>query len=116
MREINYTPDACKPGEKQSMQGSVIITVPTFDERYGYIEEAGFETNDKGDIEGGVKNLKAIRKMVQLSQKHYKAVNLKKLDGVEVKSFEAMVDEPDCDAVLIEVAMQLMNGFKASKN
>ncbi len=49
--------------------------------------------------------------------KFYVSVDLKKIDGgIEYKSFESLTLDPDCDPILMQVASELRQGFKPSKN
>lgn len=110
--QVKYIPEVCK-GEGATFEGSLEIKVPSFDQKYQYIEDAGFELGEDGAVAGGMKNMKAIRAMVRFSKDHYVNVDLKrKSDGKEFKSFDDMQYDSDCDSILIEVAGKLMHGFK----
>jgi len=109
--EIKYVPTACR-GEEKVFEGSVTIKAPSFDERYGYIDESGFKFNEDGEISGGMEQIKAIRNLVKSSQSHYVKVEIKhKETGKEFKCFEEMAYDNRCDPILTEVAMNLLNGF-----
>ena len=110
--EIDYIPSQCK-GEGKSFEGSMKIKLPSFDQKYLYMEQSGFSVNEKGEFESGMKQIPAIRKMVGFAKDHIISVSLKKIQsGVEFKAYDEMIYDGDCDAILIEIAMQLMNGFK----
>ena len=110
--QIEYVPTQCK-GKDKTFEGSLKIKLPTFDQKYLYMEQSGFSVNEKGEFEAGMKQIPAIRKMVCFAKEHIVGVDLKKIKpSMEIKSFVQMSYDSDCDAILIEVAMQLMNGFK----
>lgn len=112
---VSYVPNQCK-GDDKKFEGSLIVSLPSFDQKYQYMEDSGFSVNDKGEFESGVKQIPAIRKMVKYVKDHIITVSLKKLsDGSDITSYDQMIYDSDCDGILIEVAMQLMNGFKVGK-
>lgn len=114
--EVVITPLVCRE-ENSLLQGTVTIEVPSFDQKYQYMEECNFDVSESGDIKTSKQQLKAIRKMVALSEKHYNKVNIKrKSDGKEFNSFEDLTYDSDCDSILIEMAGKLMSGFKMGKN
>lgn len=115
MKEVVYTPKACSK-EGAIVSGSVKIRIPNLVERYEYISQVGFKAGADGAIENNLESLKSIAQMVKLSQPHYVSVDIKKSDGTEVKSYDDLITDPDCDEIVIEVAGMLLNGFKASKN
>ena len=109
--EIKYVPTACR-GKKAIFEGSVTIKAPSFDERYGYIDESGFKFNEDGEMSGGMDQIKAIRNLVKSSESHYTKIQIKhKETGKEFKTFKAMCYDNRCDPILTEVAMNLLNGF-----
>lgn len=110
--EIDYIPTQCK-GEDKKFEGTVKIKLPSFDQKYLYMEQSGFSVNEKGEFESGIKQIPAIRKMVSFAKDHIVSVSLKKIpSGVQFKAYDEMIYDGDCDSILIEIAMQLMNGFK----
>ena len=115
MRLVEFTPE-CLKAESAILEGSIMLSAPSYMQRCNYIADANFDHGQKDNgIDGLMKNMKAIAKMVELSKDHYKEVKLKyKADGVEIKSFEEMIENPDCDPVLQEVALAIMNGLKPS--
>lgn len=115
MREVEYEPKACSK-EGSEIKGKVKIRVPNMIERYEYIAQVGFKANGAGELEANSESLRSIAQMVKMSESHYVSVDLKKLDGTEIKSYAAMLDDPDCDEIMIEVAGMLLNGFKPTKN
>ena len=110
-----YIPTACRKKDS-TIKGSVTLRMPTFNEKYGYIEQCGFSLDENGQVKAGMEQLGAIRKMVDLTKSHYEDVNLKAKDGTEFKSFDDMQYDSRCDPILIEVAAQIMGGLAAGKS
>ena len=103
---------------KATFSGELVIYRPTIDERYEFAELLGLDVSKDGEVvqsEGSV--VKMMRNLLRASEKFYAKVALKRLsDGQEFKSFEELSVDPDCEGILIEVGMQIKNGFRASKN
>lgn len=114
MNELKYVPQACQ-GESPLMTGSVTLKVPTFDERYAFLEEVGIEFNEKGEIKMAAGSLSVLRKMVKASEKFYVKVELQKGE-VKFNSFSEMQTDPAFDQVLIEIAGMVRSGFVPEKN
>ncbi len=114
MSAIKYVPKEAQ-GAKAKFEGHIELTAPSFDQRFQYIEECNFEVNDKGEISESMNQLGSLRKMVSLTQHHYKSVALKSKNGKEYKSFEDLSFDPDCNTMMIEVASFVMNGFTPGK-
>lgn len=117
MREIKFTPKVCTQ-EAPEFSGSVTMKVPMFDERYEVLDQMGIvidaQTGEAKMLDGS--SFTSIRKMVKASIPFYKAVELKHVDGREFKSVEDLLADPDCDPVLIDVAMAISRGFRPGKN
>lgn len=114
--EVVYVPTQAK-GEDAVFSGSVTLKAPSFDERFEYLELTGFDAQSDGSVESKMRQLKAIRKSVQLSKAHYIKVDLKHLpSGAEFKSFDEMVMDPVCDTVLMEVGALMVGGIRPGKN
>lgn len=114
MKTVKYVPEICK-GENPKFSGEVELRLPTFDEKYEYAEKSNIQFNDKGEVETTNKlaQVALIRQFVKVSQAHYISVSLKKIaTGEEFKSFEDMSYESDLHETLIEIATQIVNGFK----
>lgn len=116
---VTYTPQVCRnqsadgKKKKPTFKGVVILKQPTFDEKYSYMEECGFDLDESGSVGAAVGKLKSIRKMVGLSKKHYVKVELERLsDSKAFKSFDDLQYEAECDAILIEIASQVVSGFR----
>jgi hypothetical protein len=115
-------PEACKEqtdkdGNKvaPSFAGSVELVLPTFDQKYEYLESTGIDIDDKGAVDLGTitKKMRMIRKLVALTKDHYKSVDLKCLKtNAEFKSFDDMTVDDACHSIMIEIAMTLLTGIK----
>ncbi len=115
MKEVKYVPAQCNEGGDFS--GYVLVKVPSFDERYELLDQMGLRADPQtGEMRmDDMGSFTAIRKMVSSSMSFYKGVELKHKDGREFKSKEELLLEPDCDAILIDVAMAVSRGFKPGK-
>lgn len=119
MKTIKYVPEALKK-EDAKLEGSLTLRLPTFDEKFDYIDQSGLELSEDGAIDLKTLKLKdrvkVVRLFVNLSKAHYLKVEMKhKETGEEYTSFEDLSCEPDAEAMLAEVGMQLINGFKLGK-
>lgn len=115
MFKVKFEPEACKK-EGTNIKGYAVMRIPSFDEKYRYIEECGFEINEEAQMKVSMKQMGAIRRMVTFSKDHYEEIRFVKRDGTKIESFDQMQFDPDCDEILIEVATQLMNGFRVGKS
>jgi hypothetical protein len=114
--EIDWKPNAAK-GDDAVFSGSIKMRVPTFSERYEYMESAGFEIGEDGAVEANMKQMGAIRRLVEKSKAHYGAVDLTRVsDGKKFSSYEEMETDPACDPIIIEFAMACMTGVQPGKN
>ena len=112
MKTLKIVPSICK-GKAAKWEGSVTLRLPSFDEKFEYIERLSMEVDGEGNIQASqAKQIASVREMVKISKKHYELVELKSKDGEEVKSFEEMQYVEELHGVLIEVAGMLLNGFK----
>jgi hypothetical protein len=111
MKTVKYVPTICK-GDTAEWTGFVVLRLPSFDEKYEYIESI---QADLVDEEGGVNvsnKLKSIRAMVKVSEKHYVEIALSHPEHGEVKCWDDMQYNDDMHGVLVEVAGLVLNGFK----
>lgn len=113
MKTVTFVPSACR-GESPTLTGELVLRVPTFSEKMRYMKDMGVDFSNKAELEslGVGRNLELISKLVDLSAAHYVSVSLKKLNGEEIKSYEAMQDEEECHPVLSEIGGMLIGGFK----
>lgn len=114
MKTVKYVPKICQ-GENAKFSGDVELRLTSFDEKFDYLQSSGIEFDSDGKVNLGdaMSKIKSLRAMVRCSEKHYISVSLKNLKtGEELKSFEDLSYDTDAQDILIEVATQLMNGFK----
>lgn len=115
MKSICYTPNICKK-EGSQWSGTITLRLPTFDEKFGYIESESFEDDGTGDVQASTKaiqRIKTARKLVAFSEKFYLNVDLKNLQtGEVINSFDAMKQEEEMFATLFEVSEKIISGFK----
>lgn len=113
---MKYVPAQCQEGG--DFNGYVLVKVPSFDERYELLDQMGLKTDPQtGNISAGdMGSFQAIRKLVSASLKYYLEVKLAHNDGRVFASKDDLLLEPDCDAILIDVAMAVSRGFKPGKN
>lgn len=116
MKEIKFIPKMAQ-GEEKAFDGYVVIRLPSFDERYEALENAGFEESGDGGYEVSGSKFKAMRKLVSETAKLYKEVNLVHIEsGAEAKSLDDMLHNSYFDSILVEVATKLMTGFQVGKS
>jgi len=109
--EIKYVPEACR-GKKAKYSGTITLLCPTFNERYQYIDDSGFDLDAKEEDADTMKQMRSLRKLVGMSEKHYVAVDIKTKDGnTQHTSFAEMANDPGCDAILIEIGSKMVSGF-----
>lgn len=117
--QVEFVPSLCKT-EKPVFEGHVVLETPSFDQRWAYIDQCGFQIDkeDKdGDMSSYMNNIGALRKMVKFTEPHYKSVALKHVeDGLEYKSFTDMCSDSACDPILFEVAGMFLRGFRPGKS
>lgn len=116
MKELKYIPSLCKEGEEFS--GHIMVKVPSFDERYEVLDQMGISADSTtGEVKmNDLNSFTTLRKLVSASLKFYNSVDIKHKDGREFKSKEDLLSDPDCDAMLIEVASAVSRGFRPGKN
>ena len=113
MKTIKIVPTVCK-GDNAAWEGFVVLRLPTFDEKFDYLERLQVTVKDDGTVEGDAhQKLKSVREMVKMSQAHYVEVSLKnKKTGEEVKSFDDIQYVEDLHSAMVEIAAMMLNGFK----
>jgi len=114
---LEYVPEDCK-GEKAKFDGKVILKMPSFQQRHLYMTECNFGTvKDSTNLAANKDNIKSIVTLVEKSKDHYVKVDLvKKSDGKKFAKFDELTFDPDCDGILREVAMAMLQGFQAGKS
>ena len=120
MEKIEFIPKACidVEGQPAKLKGFVVLSTPGFDERYELLDEVGLKIDPvTGEVDAAsLASIKTIRKMVTASKKYYLEVRLEKMNGEKVTSFEQMAMDPEFDAVLIEIGMNISKGFRPAKD
>lgn len=114
MKTVKIIPSICK-ADGSNWEGHVIMRLPTFDEKFEYIEAIGADIDEEDSVkkESKMSQIKKVRSLVKLSLKHYQEVNLKnKATGELVESVDAMQYVDDLHAVMAELAGKLIEGFK----
>jgi hypothetical protein len=114
VKTVKIVPSVCKVSDAK-WSGYVVMRLPTFDEKFDYIESLNVEMGKDGEVEGvsTMDRIKQIRKLVSASQKHYSEVCLEnKETGEKVSSFDEMQYVDDLHAVMAEIAGKLVDGFK----
>lgn len=115
MKTIKLIPSVCK-GEGAKWSGHIVMRLPTFDEKFEYMENLGVQVGDDGAVvesESATSRLKQVRRMVECSKKHYQEVSLEnKETGEKVDSLDDMLYVDELHKVLVEVAGMLISGFK----
>lgn len=113
MKTIKLVPAICK-GDDATWEGFVVLRLPTFDEKFDYVERMQLAIKEDGTVEGDqLAKLKSVREMVKVSKAHYVEVELKsKSTGEVVKSFDEMQYCEDLHGTMVELAAMILNGFK----
>lgn len=115
-RLIKYVPSPCA-SEDAKFEGHVMIAAPKYTERMKWLEEAGFKTGPKGEIEYTVEQLPAVMRMAEIAKTRVRHVEIKaKESGQKYTMWEDLEYDPDCDAIILDVALKMLNGFKPSPN
>jgi hypothetical protein len=113
MKTVKIVPAICKL-EGSNWEGHVIMRLPSFDEKFEYMESLDIEVNSSGEVDTSKSSrIKQVRKMVALSLPHYAEVNLKnKVTGEHVQSVEEMKYVEELHPTMTELAGSLIGGFK----
>lgn len=113
MKTVKIVPTVCK-GDDATWEGSVTLRLPTFDEKFDYVERLQVHVNEDGTVEGDQsQKLKSVREMVKMSKAHYVECDLKnKSTGELIKSFDDLQYVEDLHSTMVEIAAMLLNGFK----
>lgn len=102
-----------EPSADSGFSGHIKLRLPTFFEKNDYAQKFGIKVNVDGEIDtSDVDVLTAINGMVEASKKHYEDVLLEKSDGTIYDSFDSMLYDDDCHQIYIQIATQMLNGFK----
>lgn len=117
MRTAIIVPKACLE-ESSDYEGKVEIRPPLAEERFEYFDLVGVEFNGSYEMELKDKNpIHVLKLLMPKLKNHLIAIDIKrKSDGECLKSYEDLSQDPGCMAILSELAMMLLSGFKPSKN
>lgn len=99
MRTFKVVPD------QEGWSGYVVLKNISYDDKWDYLEENG----DISKLEGK-EQMKAIRGMVNTSEKYFLEVNLTHEDGTKVSSFQEMKEITEFHNWLMSLAMRVFNG------
>jgi len=105
MKEVSYKPTT------EGFEGEVTIDRPSFQQRMRYIVQCNFETSQDGQMKFSMANADGVAKMVDLAGPHIKKVCLKSRNAT-YNSFEELLYETECDALVVELAGAVMSGVK----
>ncbi len=111
---INYVPSSAK-GKSAKFKGSVVLKVPSIIDRYKFmgmakIKAEGDNLTMQSDTNG---QLEYITKMIEQSIPFYVKVDLEYISTQKkYTNFDELAHDPDCDSVVIEIASNLVNGFR----
>ena len=113
MKTVKIVPAICK-AEGSNWEGHVIMRLPSFDEKFEYMESLEIEVSETGEVESNRgSRLKQVRKMVKMSLPHYVEVNLKnKITQEHVQSVDEMQYVEELHPTMTEIAGSLIGGFK----
>lgn len=113
-----YVPKLCT-GDDAKFAGKFELSIPTFEERWGYIDEASLELNEEGAIDAKkmTKNIGSLVKLVKAAKKHIVSIDIEKKGlGIKYCTIEELETDADCDGLLFELGALMMNGFRPGKN
>jgi len=119
MREVKYIPECTLEVEglkRAPMVGYVLISAPSHQERLRYLSKSKMKHGETGDqVQMAMDNLEAMAVLVDILKDHVKSVELLKDDGIKISTYEDMIYDPDCESVITELSIALVNGFRPSK-
>ena len=114
MNNIEYVPSAAK-GKSAKFKGSVVLRTPSIMDRYRLMGMANLQ-NVNGSLtvsENTSGQLHYITKMIEESKPFYQKVDLEHIPSKKkFKSFDELAHDPNCDNIVIEIASNLVNGFR----
>lgn len=112
MTAVKFVPEVCK-GDSPSFEGFISIKMPSFDEKYGFMEELDLDVDENGQLAMSLKkNMSMIRRAVKASKSFYLHVELKhKATGKAFASFDDLSMDEKAHGILIEVATAIMAGL-----
>lgn len=117
MKEAKIIPSVCV-GEEATYEGFVVLRPPTVLERLKYVNDCGFQADEKTGEFGAQKDqLEKVLKMIEFAKPHFVKVEMKKKsDGYEYKSYEDLDSDPDCTNLIVELSAKVLAGFRPDPN
>ena len=97
-------------------EGYAMVSMPSAQQRFDYLAECGFETDETGKVKADGRAFKAISKVLGFAKAHIKEVNFKAKDGRVFKNYEDLDYDMDGNQILVELSMKIINGFRPSPN
>jgi len=112
-----FIPSDCK-GEDKTLEGHIILRCPSVEDVLSNFSEMGLKIDASGQVEADpMAQIGAMTHIAKKAKDFCEEIDLKILsDGTKITSFEEFAVYPECRGAFMEVAAQLMNGFRPSKN
>lgn len=114
MQPYKYVPSICKD-KKSGFTGFVTLKPRSMPEKYRLLSECDLKLDENGNVLEGVVNLPAIANAIDLSEKYWKSVDIKKGDK-EIKSFKELIYDNDCEGIVSEVAFHVIGSSALGEN
>lgn len=114
MQPYKYVPEACKDKDS-GLTGHVILKPRSMPEKYRLLAECELKLDENGSPVEGMANLGAIANAIDLSEKYWKEVHIKKGDK-EFKSFKELVYDNDCEGLVTEVAFHVVGSSQLGES
>lgn len=102
-KEIKFEPECIKDGV---FKGHLILLKPSVNDLFD-----GSAIAKKGETD----EVGSTRDLLAWSKKFYKSVSIESIDGSKYTSFDELMDDAECLAVLQEVAVALVSGVNKKK-
>lgn len=111
---INFVPAACT-GENPKITGSLIIRLPSAEERCDIIADSNMDLEAMKSNE--ISFYKSLSSVIKKVYDHIVKVDLKRAGNDKVLTVEEMKYDPDCFPILAEIANKLLiGGFVLGKS
>jgi len=94
---------------KEGFEGNVSIEIPSMRERLILAKELAFD--GKTEVNGR-DNIDKMLKLLEITAKYVKKVNLKHKEGKEFTSWEEMQNDSLCDKIVEEISSFVVSGGK----
>lgn len=103
LKTVKYEPSCC---EKGVLSGHVVLKKPSVDD---LLKGSAIAKQGKDDELGSTSAL------IEWSKKFYSEIKLKNIDGSKYETFEDLLSDGECLAVLSDVAVALVVGINTKK-